>query len=55
MIAFAHASQRLVGRAVAKALDLVSSLGNVLVEVRENPAQDRSGAVPQPISPLVKE
>ena len=36
MIAFAHASQRLVGRAVAKALDLVSSLGDVLVEVREN-------------------
>ena len=36
MIAFAHASQRLVSRAVAKALDLVSSLRDVIVEVREN-------------------
>ena len=36
MIAFAHASQRFVRRTVAKALDLVSSLRDVVVEVREN-------------------
>jgi hypothetical protein len=36
MIAFAHASQRFVSRTVAKALDLVSSLRDVVVEVREN-------------------
>ena len=53
MIAFAHASQRFVSRAVAKALDLVSSLRDVLVEVRENRRKIEARAVPQPISPLV--
>jgi light-regulated signal transduction histidine kinase (bacteriophytochrome) len=36
MIAFAHASQRLFSRAVAKALDLFSRLCDVMAEVREN-------------------
>jgi hypothetical protein len=36
MIAFAHAGQRLVGRAVATALDLLARLCDVMAEVREN-------------------
>ena len=36
MIAFARASQRLVSRTVAKALDLLARLYDVVVEVREN-------------------
>jgi hypothetical protein len=36
MIAFAHASQRLFSRAVAKSLDLFSRLCDVMAEVREN-------------------
>jgi hypothetical protein len=36
MTAFARASQRLVSRTVAKALDLLARLYDVVVEVREN-------------------
>jgi hypothetical protein len=36
MIAFSHASQRLVGRALAKALDHLARLREVIVEVRES-------------------
>jgi hypothetical protein len=36
MIAFAHASQRLFSRTVAKALDHLSRFRDVMVEVRES-------------------
>jgi plasmid stabilization system protein ParE len=36
MIAFAHASRRLVSRTVATALDLLARLGDVMADVREN-------------------
>ncbi len=36
MIAFVHASRRLVGRTVARALDLFSDMRDAIVEARES-------------------
>jgi hypothetical protein len=36
MIAFVHASRRLVSQTVARALDLFSHLRNAIMEAREN-------------------